>query len=84
MYVNQSFQLGLRLLKRHSGSEEQDKDTSTLKTFSLLLRLTSRFILPIISLIFTLGFLTIGLVKSYSSGDVQDPNMFDCLTIDLD
>ena len=59
-------------------------DTNTLKTFTLMLRLTGRFILPIVSLVFTLGFLTIGLVKSYSSGDVQDPNMFDCLTIDLD
>ena len=40
-------------------------------------------LLPIISVIFTIIFWTIGLIVSYWPNTLQDPNMADCLTIDL-
>ena len=39
--------------------------------------------LPICSLVFTITFWAVGIIKSYSSGDAQGSNMSDCLTIDL-
>ena len=38
--------------------------------------------LPICSLVCTITFWAVGIFKSYSSADVQDSNMSDCLTID--
>ena len=43
-----------------------------------------RLLLPIISLIFTATFGIIGLIVSYWPNTQQDPNMTDCLTINLD
>ena len=63
-------------------SKEEEKDTKVRVTF-LLLRSAHRYTAPIGSLIFTLAFLTVGLVKSFSSGDAQDLSMVDCLTLDL-
>ena len=38
--------------------------------------------LPICSLVFTITFWAVGIIKSYSSTYVQDSSMSDCLTID--
>ena len=48
-----------------------------------LVRMASRMMLPICSLIFTLIFWVVGIIRSYSSGAAQDQNMTDCLTKDL-
>ena len=65
-----------------SKEEEEEKDTKV-RVALLLLRSAHRYAAPIGSLIFTLAFLTVGLVKSFSSGDAQDLSMVDCLTLDI-
>ena len=50
---------------------------------SKLLRLSGRLVLPVGSLVFTLTFWLVGLIKSFSSGYPQDPDMFDCLAYDI-
>ena len=64
------------------GKEEEVRDTRIRVALSLL-KAAGRFAIPIGSLIFTIAFLTVGLVKSFSSGDAQDLSMVDCLTLDL-
>ena len=54
--------------------EEEEKVLST----------SVRLVLPASSLIFTLVFWIVGLIQSYSSIAIQDPNMTDCLKIDHD
>ena len=49
-----------------------------------VLRLAGWLVLPASSLIFTLVFWIVGLIQSYSSIAIQDPNMTDCLKIDHD
>ena len=61
--------------------EEEEKTKNIMKlTFS---KVMGNFMLPICSLIFTVIFWAVGLIKSYSSGDTHDVNMSDCLTTDL-
>ena len=62
--------------------EEGECQTNNKIIFSLV-RMASRMMLPICSLIFTLIFWVVGIIQSYSSGAAQDPNMTDCLTKDL-
>ena len=62
--------------------EEEQCQTNNKKIFPLV-RIASRMMLPICSLIFTLIFWVVGIIQSYSSGAAQDQNMTDCLTIDL-
>ena len=62
--------------------EEEIPETST-SSSSTLVRLSGRLLLPISALIFTITFWIVGLIKSYSSGNTQDSNMFDCLVLDL-
>ena len=50
---------------------------------STLKKLSVHFVLPMGSFIFTVTFWIIGLVKSYSSGYSQGPNMFECLAIEI-
>ena len=72
---------------RVKSAEEQEEEDEILKTSnsmnSTIVRLTGRLLLPIGSLIFTVIFWVVGLIASFSSGAIQDPNMTDCLTIDL-
>ena len=63
--------------------QEEEPETSNRVSSSLVVRLTGRIILPISSVIFTIIFWVVGLVVSYSSGTIHDPNMTDCLTNDL-
>ena len=64
-------------------NEEEEEPKASSRVSSKLVRLMSRLILPISSLIFALTFWTVGLVASFSSGAIQDPTMTDCLTLDL-
>ena len=65
-------------------SGEENEDTKTNNTMKLTLSMVmGNLMLPICSLIFTLIFWAVGIIKSYSSGDAQGSNMSDCLTIDL-
>ena len=61
-------------------AEEEPKTSNSMS--SIIIRLTG-CLMPIGSLIFTLIFWVVGLVVSYSSAAVQDPNMTDCLTNDI-
>ena len=62
--------------------EEEMTETSNRVNLNLW-NLLSRLFLPIFSLAFTIIFWVVGLIVSYSSGAIQDPNMTDCLTIDM-
>ena len=64
-------------------SKEEEEEDSKVRVTLLLLSSAHRYAAPIGSLIFTLAFLTVGLVNSFSSGDAQDLSMVDCLTLDL-
>ena len=72
---------------RVKSAEEQEEEDEMLKMSNsmnfTIVRLTSRLGLPIGSLIFTVIFWVVGLIASYSSGAIQDPDMTDCLTVDL-
>ena len=70
------------VVKVKSGEEnEEAKTNNTMKlTLSMVM---GNLMLPICSLIFTLIFWAVGIIKSYSSGDAQGSNMSDCLTTDL-
>ena len=63
--------------------EEEEECKTSNKISSSLVRMASRMMLPICSLIFTLIFWVVGIIKSYSRGDTQDQNMTDCITKDL-
>ena len=72
---------------RVKSAEEQEEVDEMLKMSnsmnSTIVRLTGRLLLPIGCLIFTVIFWVVGLIASYSSGAIDDPNMTDCLTVDL-
>ena len=63
--------------------EEEEECKTNNKISSSLVRMASRMMLPICSMIFTLIFWVVGIIRSYSSGGTQDQNMTDCLTKDL-
>ena len=63
--------------------EEEEECQTNNKICFPLVRMASRMMLPICSLIFTLIFWVVGIIRSYSSGAAQDQNMTDCLTKDL-
>ena len=67
--------------------EEEERIPKTNNNMkSTIVTLTGRILLPIGSLIFTIIFWAVGLTASYSytySGAIRDPNMTDCLTVDL-
>ena len=66
-----------------SAEEEEEMLKTSNSMNSTIVRLTGRLLLPIGSLIFTVIYWVVGLIASYSSGAIQDPNMTDCLTVDL-
>ena len=76
-------QMGVVKVKPVNKMEDEEiPETSTGKK-SKLLRLMGRLVLPVGSLVFTLTFWLVGLIKSFSSGYPQDPDMFDCLAYDI-
>ena len=75
---------------RVKSAEEQEEEEEIPKTNnnknSTIVRLTGCVLLPIGSLIFIVIFWVVGLTASYSytySDAIQNPNMTDCLTVDL-
>ena len=74
-----------RVLNVKPGEEEgKEKEAKTNNIMKMKLsKVMGNLMLPICSLIFTLIFWAVGIIKSYSSGDAQGSNMSDCLTIDL-
>ena len=69
------------VLKVQSEEEEVAKKNNSMKMTKVACAMGS-LMLPICSLVFTITFWAVGIIKSYSSADVQDSNMSDCLTID--
>ena len=64
---------------RVKSAREQEEEPKTSNSMSCtLIRLTG-CLMPIGSLFFTVIFWVVGLIASYSSPAVQDPNMTDCL-----
>ena len=71
-------QVGLVMMESAGTLEEEMPMVSTSKV-----RMAGRLVLPVGSVFFCVIFWVVGLIKSYSSGDGQNPNMTDCLTIDI-
>ena len=63
--------------------EEEEEECKTSNNRFPLVRMASHLKLPISSLIFTLIFWVVGIIRSFSSSAAQDQNMTDCLTKDL-
>ena len=76
-------QMGVIRVKPVNNLGDEEMPATKNGTKSTLLRLSGRLVLPIGSLIFTLTFWVVGLVKSFASSYTQDINMFECLTYDL-
>ena len=55
-----------------------------IKTSNNILNMIASLMLPVSSLIFAFIFWTIGLIASYSDGNITDPNMTECLYIQPD
>ena len=72
----------VRIKSAKEQEEKMPKTSNNNKNFTIV-RLTFSLILPLGSLIFTVSFWVVGLIASNSSDDIQDPNMTDCLTIDI-
>ena len=62
-------------------TQEEEEEMPIISTSKV--RMAGRLVLPIGSLLFCVVFWLVGLIQSYSSAAGQDPNMTDCLTIDL-
>ena len=62
-------------------TQEEDGEMPIMSTSKV--RMAGRLVLPIGSILFCVVFWLVGLIQSYSSAAGQDPNMTDCLTIDL-
>ena len=75
-------QMGIVKVKPVNKMEDEIPQTSN-GIKPKLLRLSGRLVLPVGSLFFTLTFWVVGLIKSFSSGYPQDPDMFDCLAYDI-
>ena len=75
--------VGVIKVKPDDKELEEEEEEINKKRSSCLARLACRFLLPIGSLIFSVTFLVVGLVKSYSTVDFQPFNLSDCLINDL-
>ena len=71
----------IKVKPENSTDEEMPKPSTSMS--STLIKLTSRLMLPISSVIFTLVFWVVGLIKSLSLGGDHDSDMSDCLTMNL-
>ena len=70
--------------RRAAGDTYKEKKEEGAKIMKIKLsKVMGNLMLPICSLVFTIIFWALGLNHAYSSADVQDSNMSDCLTIDL-
>ena len=73
------------VVKVKSAKDQEEEEMAKMNDSmnSTIVRLTFHLLLPIGSLIFTVNFWVVGLIASNSFGDIQDPNMTDCITVDL-
>ena len=69
----------VNVVRVKAAKEEEKAEFGVLKTS---VKLAGWLMLPASSLIFTLVFWIVGLIQSYSSNAIQDPNMTECLKID--
>ena len=69
------------VLEVNSGEEKEEVAKTSIMKLTMS-KMMGNLMLPICSLVFTITFWAVGIIKSYSSADVQDSNMSDCLTID--
>ena len=72
----------VNVVRVKSVKEEQEEEEVEVFSSLTSVRLAGWLILPIGSLIFTLIFWIVGLIQSFSSVAIQDPNMSDCLKKD--
>ena len=63
--------------------EQQGDEEGDTKTVQSVMKMTGKLILPISSLIFTMVFWIVGLIKSYFPDDKTNPSMTECLAIKL-
>ena len=63
------------------GKEKEEKTNNNMELS--LSKVMGKLKLPILCLVFTVIFWTVGIIHAYSSGDVVDVDMSECLTIDL-
>ena len=77
-------------MKRPNGRVHQVKPANPLRlmlaepwVLPVWLGVASRLLLPVMSLLFTTTFWTVGLIASFYLNSQQDPNMTDCLSIEL-
>ena len=75
--------VGVVRVKSAKDQEKEEMAEKSNSKNSTIARVTGRLLLPIGSCIFTVNFWVVGLIVSNSLGDIQDRNMTDCLTVDL-
>ena len=63
---------------------EEQEVVEEVRTGNSFLASIASLVLPVSSLIFAFIFWTIGLIASYSDGNITDPNMTECLYIQPD
>ena len=75
------------VLEVKSGGEDEEAKEKEEKTNNIikltLSNVMGKLKLPILCLVFTVIFWTVGIIHAYSSGGVVDVDMSECLTIDL-
>ena len=75
------------VLEVKSGEEDEEPNEEEARKSNImnlaLSKLVGNLTLPILSLLFTIIFWTVGIIHAYFSGDVLDVNPAECLTIDL-
>ena len=75
------------VLEVKSGEEDEEPNDGEAKKSNIMNLALSMVMgnlkLPILSLLFTIIFWTVGIIHAYSSGDLSDVNKAECLTIDL-
>ena len=75
--------VGVIKVKPEDKELKEEEDEIAKKRSTCLARLACRFLLPVGSLIFSVTFWVVGLVKSYSTAYFQPSDLSDCLINDL-
>ena len=74
----------LEVKSEEEDEEGKEKEEMTNNNMKLSLsKVMGKLKLPILCLVFTVIFWTVGIIHAYSSGDVVDVDMSECLTINL-
>ena len=75
--------VGLAGVVRVKPSEQLEEEEVEAKNGQGVMKMTGKLILPICSLIFTMVFWIVGLIKSYFPDDKMNPSMTECIAIKL-